>query len=680
MRSKNLVEMKKISVIIPCYNAGFSLLRTVNSLRFQTYQNFEIIIVNDGSTNKLTLNILKELNKQSIKIINKKNKGLASARNTGVVNSKSEYIFFLDSDDWLDNKAIEKFNNFLNNNKKISYVYSNIVNKNENNAILKKNYNFFEQLFTNQIPYSILIRRKDLLNVGLYDENMLMGFEDWDLNIRLGKKNYHGACLNENLFFYNVSEKGMLKSITLKNFSLLYSYIRNKNKDLYKLSNIFKIYLKFYKIKSTHRLPFYFFYNFLYLILSNKKFNYLFSFLLSVFSSSKKNINKKKKIFSKKDKVKKIGHIITGLELGGAERALISLMKGVKKNTKNSSKEFIICLKDKSYFSRELDKLKIKTYYLKMKNDSLNILKQIQLIKILKKENPDLIQSWMYHSDLIGSIASVFVKKKIFWTLHNFNISYKALGFQTRLIVFICAIFSYIFPDKIISVSKAAIKNHIKAGYKNGKFVHIPLGYQKARNKMIIHKKKNTIIFGSLSRWNVQKNHSFMLEAFGNLKKRTKLRFNLILAGQGLDKNNIHLRNLIKKNNLVKEVTLLGRVNDVKSFYSNIDVHILTSIGEAFPNVICEAMSNGIPCVSTNVGDVSDIIDDTGWIFETNNYLNLETILTSIYSEIKNRKIWDMRKKLCQARIQNNFGLDRMIQYYYQVWELKQNKIQINKS
>ena len=681
MSNQKPIKLKKVTIVIPCYNAGFSLVRTVNSLKFQTFKDFEIIIVNDGSNNKLTLTILKSLKQQNLKIINQKNKGLASARNRGALSSDSEFILFLDSDDWLDNRAVELFVKFLNKNKKISYVYSNIVNKNENNAVLKKTFNFFEQLFSNQIPYSILIRREDFIKAGVYDEDMpLMGFEDWDLNIRLGKLNLYGSCLDKNLFFYSVSEEGMLKSVSLKNFSLLYSYIRNKNKNLYKFKNIFKIYLKFYNIKSTHNLLLYFFYNFLYLILSNKLFNYLFSFLLSTFSSSKKNEVNKKKVFSKKNQVKKIGHIITGLELGGAERALLSLMKGIKKQKKVSSKEFIICLKDRAYFSKDLDRLKVKTYYLNMKNDSINFFKQIKLIKILKKENPDLIQSWMYHSDLIGSIASFFLNKKIFWTLHNFDISYKALGIQTRIVVFFCAIFSYFFPDKIISVSKAAIKNHIRAGYKNGKFVHIPLGYKKEKKIIKIKRKKNTLLLGSLSRWNIQKNHSFMLKAFGEFKKRTKLSFNLVLGGQGLDNNNKELSNLIKKNDLVKEVTLLGRVENIKNFYSVIDVHILTSTGEAFPNVICEAMSNGIPCISTNVGDVSDIIGETGWIFESNSYSNFELILKSIFSEIRNQKIWFMRKKLCQLRIQNNFGLDRMIQYYYQVWEFNKNLIGINKS
>ena len=175
----------KVSVIVPCFNSGFYIVRTIYSLIAQTYKNLEIIIVNDGTTDEVTINILNHFKFKNLKIINQKNKGLASARNKGILHSKSEFVIFLDSDDWLTTDAIDKYVNFLTKNKDTTYVYSNIVNKNQNNSILRKNFNYFEQLFTNQIPYSILIRRAAFKKVGMYDENMpIMGFEDWDVSYR----------------------------------------------------------------------------------------------------------------------------------------------------------------------------------------------------------------------------------------------------------------------------------------------------------------------------------------------------------------------------------------------------------------------------------------------------------------------------------------------------------------
>ena len=203
----------EITVIIPCYNSGFSLLRTLSSLKSQTYRNFEIIIVNDGSNDSITLKILKNINEPNIQIINQENKGLSAARNVGILNSNSDFILPLDSDDWLASNALLEFIQFLKKNKNYSYVYSNIVNQNQSTGVLKKNYNFFEQLFSNQIPYCFLVRRDVFTKIGMYDLKMKNGFEDWELNIRMGKYGHTGYCLNQDLFYYNVSNEGMLKSL-----------------------------------------------------------------------------------------------------------------------------------------------------------------------------------------------------------------------------------------------------------------------------------------------------------------------------------------------------------------------------------------------------------------------------------------------------------------------------------
>lgn len=108
---------KKISVVIPVYNTESNYIdKAINSVLNQTYKNIEIIVVNDGSTDKATLEYLKTINNPDIKIINQENKGLGGARNTGIENSTGEYIGFLDSDDWLDNNFYEVLYNLCEKN------------------------------------------------------------------------------------------------------------------------------------------------------------------------------------------------------------------------------------------------------------------------------------------------------------------------------------------------------------------------------------------------------------------------------------------------------------------------------------------------------------------------------------------------------------------------------------
>ena len=98
--------MEKVSVVIPCYNSGKTIKKTISSLKNQTWDNIEIIVVNDGSDDPYTLEIISKL--KNVKVIKKVNGGLSSARNTGINHSKGNYILFLDSDDWVDVNVVEK--------------------------------------------------------------------------------------------------------------------------------------------------------------------------------------------------------------------------------------------------------------------------------------------------------------------------------------------------------------------------------------------------------------------------------------------------------------------------------------------------------------------------------------------------------------------------------------------
>ena len=117
----------EITIVIPCYNSGRFLIRSIESIIAQTFKNFELIIVNDGSTEKLTISLLKKYkNFKKIKIITQNNKGLSSARNLGIKKSKSPFILMLDADDWIDPETLEIFYKFLKKNKKYKYIYTNI--------------------------------------------------------------------------------------------------------------------------------------------------------------------------------------------------------------------------------------------------------------------------------------------------------------------------------------------------------------------------------------------------------------------------------------------------------------------------------------------------------------------------------------------------------------------------
>ncbi len=252
MNFKNYNNQKLISIVVPCFNSGETLDRTIQSIKNQTWIEKEIILVNDGSNDKNTLEVLEGYKNDSlIKVINQKNKGLSSARNTGVIHSRGNYIFFLDSDDWINLNALEEFYKFLQNNKNSSYVFSDCILEGSNKGIRKKVFNLFEQMFINQIPYSIFIPKNIFVDNGFYDENMLLGYEDWELNIRLAANKCYGKRLSKPLFHYNVSNSGMLISKSIKNHINIWNYIKGKNSEFYKFKNVINVFYQ-WSFKQTN--------------------------------------------------------------------------------------------------------------------------------------------------------------------------------------------------------------------------------------------------------------------------------------------------------------------------------------------------------------------------------------------------------------------------------------------
>lgn len=246
--------MDKVSIIIPCYNSGKVLEKAVSSVQNQTWKNCEVIIVNDGSNDKVTLNLLSKM--KGVKVLNQSNQGLSSARNKGIENATGNFVLFLDSDDYVRSDAVEIMINKVKNFE-FSYAFCDIQLRGKKTGNRIKYYNFFEQLFINHIPYFILIKKDIIKQIGAYDTNMKYGYEDWELNIRLAKNGFFPIRVEETLFFYNVSSNGMLNSISKTKHMQILNYIKKKHQDIYNFKKIILVYLKWRKEKMNYNIIIY---------------------------------------------------------------------------------------------------------------------------------------------------------------------------------------------------------------------------------------------------------------------------------------------------------------------------------------------------------------------------------------------------------------------------------------
>ena len=266
--------MQRVSVIIPCFNSGATIRKTVESVQAQTWWDMEIVVVDDGSTDIMTIAVLDSLS--GVRLLRQENAGLPASRNIGIAAATGEYVLPLDADDWLEPDTIAKLVRALEETQEASFAYSHFQLEGNVIGVMEKSYNFFEQLFLNQMPYSILMRKLLWQDIGGYDETMRRGYEDWEFNIRLGASGHFGVVVPSPLFHYRVARTGMLLSFSNQLHGELWSDIQHKNKAAYSLPNLLKLWQEWRLKPSTYPLLFYFIWLFIHRIAPGKTFAFLF--------------------------------------------------------------------------------------------------------------------------------------------------------------------------------------------------------------------------------------------------------------------------------------------------------------------------------------------------------------------------------------------------------------------
>ncbi len=201
--------MPKISVVIPAYNAMNYLPETLDNLLRQTYDDFEVIIVNDGSSDRIE-QWFSQLQDRRIHLISQENKGLAEARNTGIFNAKGEYLAFLDADDLWEPTKLEKQLCVLEENPEVGLVYTWVEYINETGKstgrILKHQFegNVWEKLTECNLVECgsvAMVRRSSFDDVGIFDPNLGSCVEDWDMWLRIAAR-FPFKVVKEVLVYY----------------------------------------------------------------------------------------------------------------------------------------------------------------------------------------------------------------------------------------------------------------------------------------------------------------------------------------------------------------------------------------------------------------------------------------------------------------------------------------------
>ena len=204
-----------VSIVIPCYNQAEYLEAALHSVLAQSKSNWEVIIVNDGSTDDTRTTAERFIDLfpgKPIRLVNKVNGGLASARNAGVKASNGEFILPLDADDMLHPLYLERTVHVLHEKPELGYVYVVAVCFGDEHKIWTGGgFEFNKLLEQNLMTCTTLFRKQAWIDAGGYNTNMKHGFEDWDLWVSMGEKGWMGQFVPEPLFLYRKHGQTMLK-------------------------------------------------------------------------------------------------------------------------------------------------------------------------------------------------------------------------------------------------------------------------------------------------------------------------------------------------------------------------------------------------------------------------------------------------------------------------------------
>ena len=367
-----------------------------------------------------------------------------------------------------------------------------------------------------------------------------------------------------------------------------------------------------------------------------------------------------------------ICHIITGLNDGGAEGVLFRICLSDPQN------HTVISLMGMGKYGKMLENAGVDVHCMNINNKKIDPIKIIKLYRLIKELNPSVVQTWMYHGDFIGgTVAKIAGVPNVFWGVRHGNLSIGTIKKSTYVVMKACAALSYLVPKEIVSCSRSAIESHIAQGYNKNIFKLIQNGYDLSKFKSydlpfekIVFTANEVPIISMVARFDVQKDHGNLIRAFSILKDKS-IPFHLVLIGTNMDKSNLSLLQMINNSSLSvdKDVTLFGQCNDIPLLMNSIDINVLSSLGEAFPNVIAEAMACGIPCVTTDVGDASDIVSNYGWVVPSQNSSALASAIIAALVELELHPLkWEARKRNCILHIKDSFEINNMIYKFQKVW------------
>jgi glycosyltransferase involved in cell wall biosynthesis len=366
-------------------------------------------------------------------------------------------------------------------------------------------------------------------------------------------------------------------------------------------------------------------------------------------------------------------HIITDLRTGGAEVMLVKLLAALDHSRFAAT---VIALQG-GRLAQEIEALGIPVYDLALGSALSLPQAAASLWRLTRRLKPDMIQGWMYHGNLAASLCrrSLWPPRPLFWNIRQALYDLAETKRSTRCLIRGLAFLSHM-PAAIIYNTEASAVQHEKLGYARNRRVIIANGFTcetfhpwpeaRLRLRQELGVSEGTPLIGLIARYHPIKDHATFLRAAAVLR-RSEDGVHFVLAGEGVHQGNQALTLQVSELQLADRVHLLGERRDMPYLQAALDIATLSSYGEGFPNSVGEAMSCGVPCIVTAVGEAPALVGDTGFVVEPRQPLTMAQAWQRLLSlPVAER---ERLGKAARARILTHYTIAHIANEYARLYE-----------
>ena len=364
-------------------------------------------------------------------------------------------------------------------------------------------------------------------------------------------------------------------------------------------------------------------------------------------------------------------HVISGLHLGGAETLLYHLLTRSGPNLEHE----VICLGTPEWYSARIEARGVPVHHLGMTGQNL-ISRLRTLRRMIRHSDADVIQSWLYVANVLTGICARQSGIPVVWGIHAASID--DIRGVSRVAAVVGGRASGSLADFVINCSSRTAETHAGRGYAKIPSAVIHNGYdgsafapderKRRASRKLLGVGDDTFLIGSIARWHPHKDIPSLLDGIRAAADQD-VPLRCLLIGRDLGAHNSELSAEIRRSRCQRLVVPLGLRADISDLGRALDLHVLSSRSEAFPNVVAETMLSGTPNLVTDVGDSALMVGDTGWVVAAGDSAKIGHAIVEAYREWSDDKAaWKQRRRNARKRIAERFSFDKMADAYEEVW------------